>query len=698
MSTQTEELKITNEHFLSVVAQACTDTESVLWTAFFAGDPHAVDSKFWGGTRRPLNGGAYPAILDQKPACDLNTYYSVSSFKPDASGEVKRQKACFDRMNVLVVDDADISTLQGEPSYVVQTSPGKFQIGIFLSADDADCRNIDLCSELVKEMTKRGMVGDRAGNAVTRYVRLPVGANHKPRETGLFSHRVTLWQPEVRMTLAEAAAVVGMDLEEIREMLKAVKERSAASQVSDYRAAVEMGQTQAPGEKMSAFTKAILAGVELHDSINGLAASLVASGASGGSVVNQIRALMEASTCAHDSRWQSRYDDINRAVVSAEAKYKRDRVQAAIEGGRFVVSGDQIINTERKKPLLMRVGDMIAGDVQAPKWVIKGLLEADSLGSLVGAPGDGKSFLSFDMACCVATGTPFHGRKVKQGAVVYLAGEGQGGVARRMRAWETAHGVSLKDAPLYISTRAVSLLTAESAMAVVEEIEAALPEGQKPVLVVIDTVARAFVGGDENSSMDMGMFVNIIDVLLKDRWGAHVLLVHHTGKDASKGGRGSSALKGALDQEFSVEKHLLARKLRCTKMKDAETPPDVAFRLRSIFLAKVIDEFDEEVEITSAVVEMLDAQDMPVSGKRGKNAREEGTLEMTPRILAEVIHDQGWPGFERLRAIFACGGAQVQRLVAEALELNLIAAQGEGRGKHYTIGSSYLLPESVRAL
>jgi hypothetical protein len=296
------------------------------------------------------------------------------------------------------------------------------------------------------------------------------------------------------------------------------------------------------------------------------------------------------------------------------------------------------------------------------------------------------------MACSVATGTPWHGRKVKQGAVVYLAGEGQGGIKRRLRAWEKARSVSLATAPMFVSTRAVSLLTVDAALAVVEEIEAMLPEGEVPRMVVIDTVARAFVGGDENSSLDMGMFINILDNLIKARWGAHVLLVHHAGKDASKGARGSSALKGALDQEFSVEKHLLARKLSCTKMKDAEVPEPIGFKLVSVHLATVTDEFDEEVEITSAVPEMLSAANTPISGKRGAAQREEGSLDMTPRALADLIHAEGWHGFDHLRAVFACGSAQAAKLVREAVEMRLIASTGEGRHKHYRTTVDYLVP------
>jgi len=72
--------------------------------------------------------------------------------------------------------------------------------------------------------------------------------------------------------------------------------------------------------------------------------------------------------------------------------------------------------------------------VSKPEFLIDGLLEADMLAQIFGDPGSCKSFLAIDWACCIATGTDFHGHKVRQGLVVYIAGEGQGGIARRLKA------------------------------------------------------------------------------------------------------------------------------------------------------------------------------------------------------------------------------------------------------------------------
>ena len=70
--------------------------------------------------------------------------------------------------------------------------------------------------------------------------------------------------------------------------------------------------------------------------------------------------------------------------------------------------------------------------------------------------------------------------------------------------------------------------------------------GQNPSLVVIDTLARNFGGGNENATQDMNLFITNLD-RLKAEFGCTVLVVHHTGKDAAKKERGNTALRGASD-------------------------------------------------------------------------------------------------------------------------------------------------------
>ena len=69
-------------------------------------------------------------------------------------------------------------------------------------------------------------------------------------------------------------------------------------------------------------------------------------------------------------------------------------------------------------------------------WTISDLIERDSMGQIFGQPGASKTFQGIDMGLCVATGTDYHGKPVRPGPVVYVTGEGQNGLARRLKAWK----------------------------------------------------------------------------------------------------------------------------------------------------------------------------------------------------------------------------------------------------------------------
>src|SRR5690606_10975405 len=132
------------------------------------------------------------------------------------------------------------------------------------------------------------------------------------------------------------------------------------------------------------------------------------------------------------------------------------------------------------------------------------------------------------------------------------AGEGHNGLARRFKAWERVHGVSLQGAPIYKSHRAAQLYDQKSALDVAEAVKAvADKEGQTPRLIIIDTVARN-MGGDGNSTQDMNLFIEHLDALLRHPYKAAVLCVHHSGKASPGQARGSTALRGALDAEYQV--------------------------------------------------------------------------------------------------------------------------------------------------
>lgn len=225
--------------------------------------------------------------------------------------------------------------------------------------------------------------------------------------------------------------------------------------------------------------------------------------------------------------------------------------------------------------------DSTALTIQPPEFLINEFIENNTTGVLFGETDTFKSFLSLDIAFCVASGHPWRGRDVKQGNVFYLAGEGFGGLARRKAAWEVENGVKLEEGQVHFSRVAIDVLTEGSVKAVKEEIDKLVAAYGKPGFIVLDTLAANFGPGDENSSEAMMTFIRHINRYLRDPYGCTVMVIHHTGHNNGGRGRGSSALRAGIDFEFGVirdSKDKGVIEISSTKTKDAERPADMWMR------------------------------------------------------------------------------------------------------------------------
>ena len=221
---------------------------------------------------------------------------------------------------------------------------------------------------------------------------------------------------------------------------------------------------------------------------------------------------------------------------------------------------------------------------EARPYLIKGLLDRSSYTEVFGAPGQGKTFIAMDMAYHVASGRPWMGRKVQQGLALYLAYEGTGGLRNRAQALVQHYGTS--DVPFYFTVADFNLREPDGRRALGAVLDG-LPA--KPALIVIDTLAHALCGGDENSAQDVSMFNRAIQSLI-EATGATVMIIHHSGKDKTRGARGSSALQGAIDSEICVDNHVLWP----TKQRESSTDIQVGFRLHPIVLG--MDEDGDPIE------------------------------------------------------------------------------------------------------
>lgn len=254
--------------------------------------------------------------------------------------------------------------------------------------------------------------------------------------------------------------------------------------------------------------------------------------------------------------------------------------------------------------------------------LVKRLLLAGSLFVVFGESNSGKTFWMLDLALAIAAGLPWRSRATRKGLVIYIAGEGAASVRARVTAYRLSHPEIGGGLPFAIIPQAVDFLNPEAVGSVIETIRAAESEvGEKCAVVIVDTFARAMAGGDENSAKDVGFAVAGAD-RIRAEIGCCVGFVHHAGKDATKGARGSSALRAATDTEILIEGQNGTRTATVTKQRDLETGEPMPFELVPVTIGT---DPDDGQDITSCTVKHTDAEAQPAVTSvqvRGKAQRQ----------------------------------------------------------------------------
>lgn len=278
--------------------------------------------------------------------------------------------------------------------------------------------------------------------------------------------------------------------------------------------------------------------------------------------------------------------------------------------------------------------DELCREGKAANWLVKPLLDCDTLTTIFGASGSGKSFIATDIGLCIAANKPWHDFPVKKpGTVFYIAGEGRNGLNRRVKAWADHHGCDLKEIPFYVSNRPAQILEPNSVQEIQSAIDELVEKHGNPVLVIIDTLNRNFGPGDENSTADMTRFISGLDEI-RARYQCAILVVHHSGLAATDRARGASALRAALDWEYRVSKNADgSRTLTCTKSKDYAEPEPISFVLDIVSLDWLDDDGAPE---TSCVVRLVDAAEINTAI----------SLKGTQRIAYDALIKLGGEGID----------------------------------------------------
>lgn len=279
------------------------------------------------------------------------------------------------------------------------------------------------------------------------------------------------------------------------------------------------------------------------------------------------------------------------------------------------------------------------------EFLVNQLLPERSFTMMYGAPGSGKSFLAIDMALSVANGLPWHGYETKQGAVLYIAGEGVAGMGKRWKAWTKHKGLTEK-ADMHVLPVAVNFMDETEITRLLYTIDKL---DRQFAMVVVDTVHRSMHGAEENSAAEMAKFIDACDTIQRHTGGT-MLAVHHSGKSAAQGARGSNSLLGAVSTSLMVGKSEDIVTLRVEKQKDAE-PIEGDLRFNMLVVPASISE-------TSVVLELTDEQ--ATRNRTALTFEQEIALEALRSALidksARSVHKDVWHAYHNAKAPDETGG------------------------------------------
>lgn len=321
------------------------------------------------------------------------------------------------------------------------------------------------------------------------------------------------------------------------------------------------------------------------------------------------------------------------------------------------------------------------------RWLIKKVLPETGLAAIYGASGSGKSFLVLDALQSLTAGRDWFDYTTKPCNVLYCALEGEGGIAGRVAAYRIHHGSTSPNIRYLVQP--FSLLEKADIDDLAKAIKA---NRQNAKVVVLDTLNRATPGADENDSKSMSHIINGAKKL-QELIGGLIILVHHTGKDVSKGLRGHSSLHAALDAAIEVRRDGDRRHWTVTKNKDGADGNTCQFKLSDINLG--MDEDDEP--ITSCVVVPDDTPvpekgnkpsgkgKLPESAKIGREALEWALKNKGVAPPPEVLIETGTGYFDQVAAVTSLSEWRSIFKATIGAENKAAERQSFGRAKKYLI-------------
>jgi hypothetical protein len=261
----------------------------------------------------------------------------------------------------------------------------------------------------------------------------------------------------------------------------------------------------------------------------------------------------------------------------------------------------------------------------SPEYLVKGLIPLSGLVLVYGAPKCGKSFWALYLAMHIAVGWSYRDRRVRQGAVVYIAAEGQKGFEKRVEAFRQRHDAH--GAQFFLITARPDLIADHAPL--IKEIGSQLG-GVHPTAIFIDTVNRTLVGS-ESKDADMARYLRAAGVI-EDSFSCAVILIHHCGIEKGRP-RGHTSLIAAADVQIAISRDKAENVVATVELaKDGPSGDQIVSRLEVVPIGQ-----DEDGDVvTSCIVIPVDAPLIKSAEKRLSKR-----VQLAVRVLADVVCERG---------------------------------------------------------
>jgi len=323
----------------------------------------------------------------------------------------------------------------------------------------------------------------------------------------------------------------------------------------------------------------------------------------------------EIGTPAQERAKMAKFDT-EYAKLEAEAKRRRDKLKYPIH----------LLHELTVKP--------------KPKdWIVKGLLARGETSAWIAPPGGMKSALMAELCVCAANQLPWHGRKVDHCfPVLYFALERADLVQRRLAAHCERLGFNEENtADMAIAIcRSTIDLTNEACIKDIRDTIFVFRDnyGMPPRLLIFDTFAKLIAAGgkDENSAKDQGAVFANVQRIKDENGNPHVALIGHTGKDESRGARGSNAILGDVDVMVEISGDTIKT---ATVTKANDMPEGPLFSFKSDTHQFGVDEDGDPITVNVVSSEEVSAQVAQKPEKR---------LSETQEAMYRLLRDAGPAG------------------------------------------------------